>query len=93
MHLYQFIHSIHWGWAISIVAGFIISRRGEGLAGFRGYSVGRVIGGVFRADTVIPGREGSAGFFGTLLGTALKLAGLVLVSIGIISGVNHFLYG
>ena len=93
IHLYQYIHSVHWGWAISIVVGFIISRWGEGLGGFRGYSVGRIIGEVFRAETVVPGREGTGGCLGSLFGTVFKLAGLVLVFLGIISGVNHFLYG
>ncbi|MCG8542890.1 MAG: hypothetical protein MJE12_01645 [Alphaproteobacteria bacterium] len=84
------------GWQGGLVAsgiGFALVLVGSWFTGEPAYVTGNIVAGVF-SGSLIPARRGHArSWFGVLFGILLKLAGIILIFIGIIAGVNGFLYG
>ena len=94
LHLYSAIQENPWGWLFALAGGAFLSKQGAGLVGFGSYAIGRVVGGVFLPHTIVKGEPGRAStFVGATLGLGMKLFGVILFCMGIISGVDHFLYG
>lgn len=60
----------------------------------QGYAIGQVVGGVFLPHTFVKGEPGTAStLIGVILGHGMKLFGVVLLCMGIVSGTDHLLYG
>ena len=94
LHLYQVIQEKPWGWLFALTSGAFLSKQGVGLVGSGSYAIGRLVGGMFLPHTIVKGEPGRAAtFVGVLFGHGMQLFGLILFCMGIISGVDHLLYG
>jgi hypothetical protein len=90
--LYKFIHSVHWGWAIAIIGGLVLTAAGSNITG-SSYVIARWWA---RPGVIVERLGWTEGTATTAmegcLGHLMQLVGVVFLGIGLIVAVNVVLY-